>query len=139
MLIITTAAVAPPCGLSIEGLLCGSGPAAVSNLTVTAANTSSLSFSWRPSDGHVDIYELSLYSVTETMANHREGSGKERHQVGARVHRTGDYIIAVHYVTPTACVRRPQASWWTCRRSGLRRTAACSPGFEREVCTGSRC
>uniref|UniRef100_A0A3Q0RGW8 protein-tyrosine-phosphatase n=1 Tax=Amphilophus citrinellus TaxID=61819 RepID=A0A3Q0RGW8_AMPCI len=37
-------------------------PAAVSNLTVISANTSSLSFSWRPSDGHVDIYDLSLYS-----------------------------------------------------------------------------
>uniref|UniRef100_A0A8C4DSE1 protein-tyrosine-phosphatase n=1 Tax=Dicentrarchus labrax TaxID=13489 RepID=A0A8C4DSE1_DICLA len=38
-------------------------PAAVSNLTVTSANTSSLSFSWRPSDGHVEIYDLSLYSI----------------------------------------------------------------------------
>ncbi|GAA6227007.1 receptor-type tyrosine-protein phosphatase beta-like [Lates japonicus] len=58
-------------------------PAAVSNLTVTSANTSSLSFSWRPSDGHVEIYDLSLYSVTEASANHRQdaaGSRKDHHQ-----------------------------------------------------------
>ncbi|XP_056223519.1 receptor-type tyrosine-protein phosphatase beta-like [Seriola aureovittata] len=58
-------------------------PAAVSNLTVTSANTSSLSFSWRPSDGHVEIYDLSLYSVAEATANHRPdaaGSRKEHHQ-----------------------------------------------------------
>ncbi|XP_026217462.1 receptor-type tyrosine-protein phosphatase beta isoform X2 [Anabas testudineus] len=51
-------------------------PAAVSNLTVTSTNTSSLSFSWRPSDGHVDIYDLSLYSVIE---------GKEHHQAAAEM------------------------------------------------------
>ena len=65
--------------------VCCAGPAAVSNLTVTSANTSSLSFSWRPSDGHVDIYDLSLYSVAEATANHRQdaaGSRKEHHQVG---------------------------------------------------------
>ncbi|KAI3366824.1 hypothetical protein L3Q82_009233, partial [Scortum barcoo] len=58
-------------------------PAAVSNLTVTSTNTSSLSFSWRPSDGHVDIYDLSLYSVAEATTNHRQdaaGSRKEHHQ-----------------------------------------------------------
>ncbi|KAM7378583.1 hypothetical protein PAMA_013473 [Pampus argenteus] len=46
-------------------------PAAVSNLTVTASDTSSLSFSWRPSDGHVDIYNLTLYTA---------GSRKDHHQ-----------------------------------------------------------
>ncbi|XP_065807376.1 receptor-type tyrosine-protein phosphatase beta isoform X1 [Labrus bergylta] len=59
-------------------------PSAVTNLTVTSLNTSSLSFSWSPSDGHVDIYDLSLYSVTEATANHRQdaaGRRKERHQV----------------------------------------------------------
>ncbi|XP_030575933.1 receptor-type tyrosine-protein phosphatase beta [Archocentrus centrarchus] len=58
-------------------------PAAVSNLTVISANTSSLSFSWRPSDGHVDIYDLSLYSITEGTATHRQGSPgsrKEHHK-----------------------------------------------------------
>ncbi|XP_028426103.1 receptor-type tyrosine-protein phosphatase beta isoform X2 [Perca flavescens] len=60
-------------------------PAAVSNLTVTSANSSSLSFSWRPSDGYVDTYDLSLYSVTEATANHRQDAaagGKEHHQAG---------------------------------------------------------
>uniref|UniRef100_A0A665TBP3 protein-tyrosine-phosphatase n=1 Tax=Echeneis naucrates TaxID=173247 RepID=A0A665TBP3_ECHNA len=58
-------------------------PAAVSHLTVTSASVSLLSFSWRPSDGHVEIYDLSLYSVTEVTANHRQdgGSRKEHHQV----------------------------------------------------------
>uniref|UniRef100_UPI0037E94D6D receptor-type tyrosine-protein phosphatase beta n=1 Tax=Semicossyphus pulcher TaxID=241346 RepID=UPI0037E94D6D len=59
-------------------------PSAVSNLTVASLNTSSLSFSWRPSEGHVDIYDLSLYSVTEATTNHRKdaaGGRKEHHQV----------------------------------------------------------
>ncbi|KAL7370550.1 hypothetical protein ABVT39_003709 [Epinephelus coioides] len=56
-------------------------PAAVSNLTVTSANTSSLSFTWRPSDGHVDIYDLSLYSVSEATTNRDAAeSRKEHHQ-----------------------------------------------------------
>ncbi|XP_038563697.1 receptor-type tyrosine-protein phosphatase beta [Micropterus salmoides] len=60
-------------------------PAAVSNLTVTSTNTSSLSFSWRPSDGHVDIYDLSLYSVTEATTNHRQDAAASRkeHQQAA--------------------------------------------------------
>lgn len=41
------------------------GPAAVTNLTLASANSSSLSFSWRPSDGHVDAYDVSLHSVPE--------------------------------------------------------------------------
>ncbi|XP_070847690.1 receptor-type tyrosine-protein phosphatase beta [Chaetodon trifascialis] len=63
-------------------------PAAVSNLAVTSANTSSVSFSWRPSDGGVDIYDLSLYSVTEATANHRPdaaGSRKEHHQAAGEL------------------------------------------------------
>ncbi|XP_071358244.1 receptor-type tyrosine-protein phosphatase beta-like [Trachinotus anak] len=73
-------------------------PAAVSNLTVTSANTSSLSFSWRPSDGHVEIYDLSLYRVTEATANHRQdaaGSRKEHHQA------VGD-LVDLQKVGPTA-------------------------------------
>ncbi|KAM6895658.1 receptor-type tyrosine-protein phosphatase beta [Xenentodon cancila] len=45
-------------------------PAAVGNLTANSVNTSSLSFSWRPSDGHVDVYNLSLYAVSATNAGH---------------------------------------------------------------------
>ncbi|XP_029901748.1 receptor-type tyrosine-protein phosphatase beta-like isoform X2 [Myripristis murdjan] len=58
-------------------------PAAVSALAVSSANSSSLSFSWRPSDGHVDAYELSLFSVSEATTNHRQdaaGTRKEHHQ-----------------------------------------------------------
>lgn len=59
-----------------------SGPAAVQNLTAVLVNTTSLSFSWRPSDGHVDTYDLSLYSISEATSNHRAaGSGKEHQQV----------------------------------------------------------
>ncbi|XP_033845040.1 receptor-type tyrosine-protein phosphatase beta isoform X2 [Periophthalmus magnuspinnatus] len=50
-------------------------PAAVSNLTVVSANMSSLSFSWRPSDGHVDMYDLSLYRVLE---NNRQEAAEDR-------------------------------------------------------------
>lgn len=44
------------------------GPAAVTNLSLASANASSLSFSWRPSDGHVDGYHVALYSVPETAS-----------------------------------------------------------------------
>ncbi|XP_008295253.1 receptor-type tyrosine-protein phosphatase beta [Stegastes partitus] len=63
-------------------------PAAVGNLTVTATNTSSLSFSWSRSDGHVDIYDLSLYSITEGTASHRQGAAggaKEHHQAAGEL------------------------------------------------------
>ncbi|XP_072233128.1 receptor-type tyrosine-protein phosphatase beta [Leuresthes tenuis] len=55
-------------------------PAAVSNLTVTSLNTSSLSFSWLPSDGHVDIYNLSLHRVMEAAANHRPPGSRREHK-----------------------------------------------------------
>ncbi|KAF1372106.1 hypothetical protein PFLUV_G00261460 [Perca fluviatilis] len=70
-------------------------PAAVGNLTVTSANSSSLSFSWRPSDGYVETYNLSLYSVTEATANHRQDAaagGKEHHQVGRLLKYRGENI-----------------------------------------------
>lgn len=58
------------------------GPAAVTNLTLAAANSSSLSFSWRPSDGHVDMYDVSLYSVPETASQGvAAADGRRRHQV----------------------------------------------------------
>ncbi|KAK5849431.1 hypothetical protein PBY51_009074 [Eleginops maclovinus] len=55
-------------------------PAAVSNLTVSSQNSSSLSFSWRPSDGHVDVYHLSLYRVAEATANQRQESARKEPQ-----------------------------------------------------------
>ncbi|XP_030296412.1 receptor-type tyrosine-protein phosphatase beta [Sparus aurata] len=78
--VVTLSGGVPSVEVTAEGQ---TRPAAVSNLTVTAANTSSLSFYWRPSDGHVDIYDLTLYSVAEATANHRQdaaGSRKEHHQ-----------------------------------------------------------
>lgn len=62
------------------------GPAAVSHLAVTSANSSSLSFSWQPSDGHVDIYNVSLFSVTEVAAKQGQdaaGGRRQHHQVGS--------------------------------------------------------
>uniref|UniRef100_A0A3Q3VX91 protein-tyrosine-phosphatase n=1 Tax=Mola mola TaxID=94237 RepID=A0A3Q3VX91_MOLML len=58
--VVTLSGGVPSAEATVEGQ---TRPAAVSNLTVTSANSSSLSFSWRPSDGHVDIYDLSLYSI----------------------------------------------------------------------------
>lgn len=69
-------------------------PAAVSNLTVTLANTSSLSFSWRPSDGHVDIYDLSLYRVTEN--NQQEASENSKD------HQDTDELVSQQKVSATA-------------------------------------
>uniref|UniRef100_A0A3P8P794 protein-tyrosine-phosphatase n=1 Tax=Astatotilapia calliptera TaxID=8154 RepID=A0A3P8P794_ASTCA len=57
--VVTLSGGVPSLEASAEGQ---TRPAAVSNLLVISANTSSLSFSWRPSDGHVDIYDLTLYS-----------------------------------------------------------------------------
>lgn len=58
------------------------GPAAVTNLTLASANASSLSFSWRPSDGHVDAYDVSFYSVPETAGQGGDAAdGRRRHQV----------------------------------------------------------
>uniref|UniRef100_H3C9X6 protein-tyrosine-phosphatase n=1 Tax=Tetraodon nigroviridis TaxID=99883 RepID=H3C9X6_TETNG len=47
-------------------------PAAVTNLTVASANSSALAFRWQPSDGHVDVYHVSLYSVPEPAADGRQ-------------------------------------------------------------------
>ncbi|XP_077450252.1 receptor-type tyrosine-protein phosphatase beta [Stigmatopora argus] len=47
-------------------------PSAVSNLTATFANTSSLGFSWDGSYGHVDVYEVSLFALAERASRHGE-------------------------------------------------------------------
>ncbi|XP_037551667.1 receptor-type tyrosine-protein phosphatase beta, partial [Nematolebias whitei] len=61
-------------------------PASVTNLTVSSVNTTSLSFSWRPSDGHVDVYDLSLYSVSEASVSHRAaGSRKDQQQAAGEL------------------------------------------------------
>ncbi|XP_056131706.1 receptor-type tyrosine-protein phosphatase beta-like [Lampris incognitus] len=59
-------------------------PAAVSSLAVASANSSALSFSWRPSEGYVDVYDLSLYIVTTATTNFKqdsEGNGMDHHKV----------------------------------------------------------
>ncbi|XP_015818255.3 receptor-type tyrosine-protein phosphatase beta [Nothobranchius furzeri] len=71
-------------------------PAAVRNLTVSSENTTSLSFSWLPSEGHVDIYDLSLYSVSETSTNHRAAGSRTAHQQPA-----GD-LVDLQKVSPAA-------------------------------------
>lgn len=106
-----------------------SGPAAVSNLTVTSANTSSLSFSWRPSDGHVDMYDLTLYSISEGTSNHRRGSpgsSKEHHKVGLTVPHDAHATLLDGVNVCCVCFRT-QVSRWTCRRWARLQTAACSP------------
>lgn len=55
------------------------GPAAVGNLSVAAANCSSLSFTWTPSNGHVDVYDLSLFRVSE--GRQPAGGARGPHQV----------------------------------------------------------
>ncbi|XP_017294772.1 receptor-type tyrosine-protein phosphatase beta isoform X2 [Kryptolebias marmoratus] len=60
-------------------------PAAVRNLTVSSVNTTSLSFSWRPSDGHVDVYDLSLYSISESDHQQAAGELEGRQKVGTAV------------------------------------------------------
>uniref|UniRef100_A0A3B4ATL7 Fibronectin type-III domain-containing protein n=1 Tax=Periophthalmus magnuspinnatus TaxID=409849 RepID=A0A3B4ATL7_9GOBI len=73
-------------------------PAAVSNLTVVSANMSSLSFSWRPSDGHVDMYDLSLYRVLE---NNRQEAAEDRPEVGVvcfKILPPRRGLIITHYI-----------------------------------------
>lgn len=69
-------------------------PSAVSNLTVVFTNTSSISFSWRPSDGHVDSYDLSLYRVSE---NYRQGASENR-----KDHRDMNELVDQLKVSPTS-------------------------------------
>lgn len=71
-------------------------PAAVKNLTVVLVNTTSLSFSWRPSDGHVDGYDLSLYSVSEASANHRTAGSRKEHR------QTADQLVDGQKLGPAA-------------------------------------
>ncbi|XP_061770385.1 receptor-type tyrosine-protein phosphatase beta [Nerophis ophidion] len=62
-------------------------PAAVTNLTATA-NTSSLAFSWCPSIGHVDIYDLSLFAVEEQASDDKQEakeSAKEHYQPAGKL------------------------------------------------------
>ncbi|XP_077400603.1 receptor-type tyrosine-protein phosphatase beta isoform X2 [Vanacampus margaritifer] len=57
-------------------------PSAVSNLTVTSANSSSLGFSWHHSDGHVDVYEVALFALAEQPDDDKakETAGDKQHQ-----------------------------------------------------------
>ncbi|CAF89510.1 unnamed protein product, partial [Tetraodon nigroviridis] len=57
-------------------------PAAVTNLTVASANSSALAFRWQPSDGHVDVYHVSLYSVPEPAADGRQVGSSFRRPSG---------------------------------------------------------
>ncbi|XP_057710524.1 receptor-type tyrosine-protein phosphatase beta isoform X2 [Corythoichthys intestinalis] len=71
-------------------------PSAVSNLTVTFANASSLGFSWDRSDGHVDVYEVSLFALAERARDageRRTGGGNEHRQA------SGD-LVGVQKVSP---------------------------------------
>ncbi|XP_053718746.1 receptor-type tyrosine-protein phosphatase beta [Synchiropus splendidus] len=68
-------------------------PAAVSNLTMTSSNLSSLAFSWLPSDGQVEIYDLSLYSVAE--AESQQGGRRVHHQQGL------ENLVALQKVGPS--------------------------------------
>ncbi|XP_076015968.1 receptor-type tyrosine-protein phosphatase beta [Genypterus blacodes] len=73
--VVTLSAGVPSLDTTAEGQ---TRPAAVTDLVVLGVNTSTLSFSWRPSDGHVDVYDLSLYRVTEATANHRQDGSESR-------------------------------------------------------------
>ncbi|CAN9508322.1 unnamed protein product [Ophioblennius macclurei] len=75
--VVTVSGGVPSLDATAEGQ---TRPAAVRNLTLAAANSSSLSFSWTPSDGHVDVYDLSLYGVAEPSANHRQSSAQDKKQ-----------------------------------------------------------
>ncbi|XP_077565723.1 receptor-type tyrosine-protein phosphatase beta [Stigmatopora nigra] len=59
-------------------------PSAVSNLTSTFANTSSLAFSWDASYGHVDVYEVSLYALAE-RTSHQTHSGNQHLQAAGQL------------------------------------------------------
>lgn len=56
------------------------------NLSVAAANCSSLTFTWTPSHGHVDVYDLSLFRVVE--GGGPAGGSRGSNQVGAHISST---------------------------------------------------
>uniref|UniRef100_A0AAY4BMX1 protein-tyrosine-phosphatase n=1 Tax=Denticeps clupeoides TaxID=299321 RepID=A0AAY4BMX1_9TELE len=55
-----------------------SGPAAVHGLSFSANSSTELSFSWSPSEGRVDGYELYLYRHDNTMQDHVKVGPKSR-------------------------------------------------------------
>ncbi|KAK2859223.1 hypothetical protein Q5P01_003843 [Channa striata] len=92
--LVTLSGTVPSSEATAEGQ---TRPAAVTNLTVTVTSTSSLSFSWRPSDGHVDAYDLSLYKITEPTANHRPDAAERREP-----HQAAGELVDLQKVGPAA-------------------------------------
>uniref|UniRef100_A0A8C2ZU76 protein-tyrosine-phosphatase n=1 Tax=Cyclopterus lumpus TaxID=8103 RepID=A0A8C2ZU76_CYCLU len=80
-------------------------PAAVGNLSATSSNTSSLSFSWRPSHGHVNLYDLSLYGVLQKVGPAADGCVFSGLRAGSlyrlQVYFVLYYISEVHIVLCT--------------------------------------
>ncbi|XP_061662406.1 receptor-type tyrosine-protein phosphatase beta isoform X2 [Syngnathoides biaculeatus] len=60
-------------------------PSAVSDLTVSSANVSSLGFWWRHSDGHVDVYEVSLLALDDAKEERETADGMRRQQVAGEL------------------------------------------------------
>uniref|UniRef100_A0A8C7M867 protein-tyrosine-phosphatase n=1 Tax=Oncorhynchus kisutch TaxID=8019 RepID=A0A8C7M867_ONCKI len=68
---------------SISGILLNNntasgrtGPAAVSNLSIQANSSSSLSFHWSPPEGELEGYDLYLYNGDDTLYDRRSGQPK---------------------------------------------------------------
>ncbi|XP_036375878.1 receptor-type tyrosine-protein phosphatase beta-like isoform X2 [Megalops cyprinoides] len=62
-------------GAVAEGRTC---PAAVSDLTVKANNTSSLTFSWASSEGEFEAYEIYLYNSNGILKDRKDGKPSTR-------------------------------------------------------------
>lgn len=90
-------------------------PSAVSNLTVASVNTSSVSFSWRPSDGHVDSYDLSLYRVPENNRPEAAQNRQDNHGINELVDQlkmspTSESCVFLG-LTPGSLYRLQVLSW----------------------------
>ncbi|XP_068169231.1 receptor-type tyrosine-protein phosphatase beta-like [Antennarius striatus] len=54
-------------------------PAAVTNLSVKANTTTSLSFHWAPPDGDFELYEMFLYKSDDSLQERRRGQSSSQH------------------------------------------------------------
>ncbi|XP_077357114.1 receptor-type tyrosine-protein phosphatase beta isoform X1 [Festucalex cinctus] len=91
-------------------------PSAVSNLTATSANSSSLGFSWHHSDGHVDVFEAALFALDEDEERETAGGGEQRRQasgepVGAQKVLPGVDACVFTGLRPGSLHRLQVVSW----------------------------
>lgn len=75
-----------------------SGPAAVTDLTVKANSSTSLSFSWSPPDGDFEVYEVFLYKSDDSLkeSQHVQSSSQQCSFQGLRPGAPYKLVVLTH-------------------------------------------